>query len=155
MPDAVILVDALASRKIERVGTTIQLADTGIAPGSGVGNKRMELNSASLGRPVVAIGVPTVVDAATMANDVINQVIDGLTKTAPKDSGFYSMLKNMGEDDRYKMIWDSMEPWARNMIVTPREVDEIIDNMSKTIANSINMALHKSISIEQLDRFLN
>ena len=75
-PDVIIAIDALASRKMERVSTTIQLSNTGISPGSGVGNKRMGLNEKLLGVPVIAVGVPTVVDAATMANDTIDLVID-------------------------------------------------------------------------------
>ena len=91
-PDILIAIDALASRKMERVNTTIQIADTGIAPGSGVGNKRMELSQKTLGIPVIAIGVPTVVDAATMANDTIDLVIDSMIEQAGQGTDFYNML---------------------------------------------------------------
>ncbi|HBQ64911.1 MAG TPA: GPR endopeptidase [Clostridiales bacterium] len=154
LPDAVILVDALASRRIDRIGATIQLADTGIAPGSGVGNKRMELSRQSLGIPVVAIGVPTVVDAATMANDIIDIVAEALHQQAGGDQNLYGMLKTMDNEDRYRVIRESMQPWARDLVVTPKEVDEIIDTLSRILANSINMALHQSISVQQLDHFL-
>ena len=83
-PDYVIAIDALASRKLERVNTTIQIADTGISPGSGVGNRRMELSRDTLGIPVLAIGVPTVVDAATMANDTIDMVLDSMIEQYPQ-----------------------------------------------------------------------
>ncbi len=87
-PDAVICIDALASRKLERISTTIQIADTGISPGSGVGNKRLELSESTLGIPVIAIGVPTVVDAATMASDTIDLVIDSMINMSREGSDF-------------------------------------------------------------------
>ena len=83
-PDLVIAVDALAARKTERINTTIQMSDTGISPGSGVGNKRMVLNEKTLGIPVIAIGVPTVVDAATLINDTMDKVLNEMTEKSKK-----------------------------------------------------------------------
>ena len=94
-PDLVVAVDALASRKMERIHTTIQIATTGIQPGSGVGNARLELSEKTLGIPVFAIGVPTVVDAATLASDTIGLVVEHLMDQTSKDSKFYSLLREL------------------------------------------------------------
>ena len=157
-PDVLICIDALASRKLDRVNTTIQLADTGIVPGSGVGNKRMELSKKTLGIPVIAIGVPTVVDAATIANDAIDLVLDSMIEQAGQngqDSQFYVTLKNMNRDEKYAMIKQLMEPYVGNLIVTPKEVDEVIDRIAKVIANGLNMSLHESVGMMNVERFLN
>lgn len=153
-PDLVIAIDSLASRKMERISTTIQLADTGINPGSGVGNNRKELSRESLGVPVVAIGVPMVVDAATMASDTIDLVIDSLMDQSKKDSEFYHMLKDMNKEDKYKLINEVLTPFIGNMMVTPKEIDRLITDISKIIANGLNVALHPSIEMDDIDRFL-
>lgn len=154
-PDLVIAIDALASRKMERISTTIQLADTGINPGSGVGNNRKELSFESLGVPVVAIGVPTVVDAATMANDAIDMVVDSLINQSPKNGEFYNMLKNMDKTEKYKLINEVIYPYIGNLMVTPKEIDRLIDDIAIVIANGLNYALHPSIKQEDIDRYLN
>lgn len=153
-PDALIAIDALASRKMERVSTTIQIADTGIAPGSGVGNKRMELSKATLGIPVIAIGVPTVVDAATMANDTIDLVIDNMIKQASQGSEFYNMLKSIDSSEKYQLIQEVLAPYIGNMIVTPKEIDEIIEKISKVVANGLNIALHQGITLNDVNRYV-
>ncbi len=154
-PDAIIAIDALASRKMERVSTTIQLADTGIAPGSGVGNKRMELSKATLGIPVIAIGVPTVVDAATMANDTIDLVMDSLIKETTQGTEFYNMLKNIDRDEKQQLIQQVLNPYIGNLIVTPKEIDNIIEKISKVIANGLNIALHQGITLQDVNRYVN
>lgn len=153
-PKLVIAIDALASRKMGRVSTTIQLCDTGIAPGAGVGNKRMELNEQSLGVPVIGIGVPTVVDAATMANDTIDLVLDSLIKQADKGTDFYTMLKGLDRDTKYGLIQEVLDPYIGNLIVTPKEVDDIIERISKVIANGLNIALHKGITLQDVNRYV-
>lgn len=153
-PDVIIAVDALASRKMERVSTTIQIADTGIAPGSGVGNKRMELSKQTLGIPVIAIGVPTVVDAATMANDTIDLVLDSMIKQATQGSEFYNMLKNIDRNDKYALIQEVLKPYVGNLIVTPKEIDDVIDKVSKVIANGLNIALHQGITLDDVNRYV-
>ena len=153
-PAMIIAIDALASRKMERVSTTIQIADTGIAPGSGVGNKRMELSKNTLGVPVIAIGVPTVVDAATMANDTIDLVIDDMIKQAPQDSDFYNMLKDIDRNEKYELIQEVLEPYVGNLIVTPKEVDDIIGRISNIVANGVNIALHKGITLQDVNRYV-
>lgn len=153
-PDLIIAIDALASRKMDRVSTTIQIADTGITPGSGVGNKRMELSKSTLGVPVIAIGVPTVVDAATMANDTIDLVLDNMVKEAPRGSEFYKMLSSIDRDEKYQMIKEVLSPYVGNMIVTPKEIDDIISRISRVIANGLNIALHQGITLQDVNRYV-
>ena len=129
-PDQVIVVDALASRKLARICRTVQIADTGIVPGSGVGNARNAINRETLGVPVIAIGVPTVVDAATLAADLAEQA--GIKNVAPEDLNQYG-----GE-----------------MIVTPKEIDNNVSDISKLVGFGINLALHKGLGIEDINMFL-
>ncbi len=138
---------------MERINTTIQIADTGISPGSGVGNKRMELSRATLGVPVLAIGVPTVVDAATMANDTIDLVIDHLKEQTQKDSGFYQMLKSIDREEKYSLIKQAQGSEFIDLVVTPKEIDETIEDVAEIIANAINIALHDSITIQDLNKY--
>jgi len=153
-PDVIIAIDALASRKMERVSSTIQLADTGIAPGSGVGNKRTELSKATLGIPVIAIGVPTVVDAATMANDTIDLVLDSMIKQSPQGSEFYQMLESIDRNEKYQLIQQVLNPYVGNLIVTPKEIDDVIDRVSKVVANGLNIALHQGITLDDVNRYV-
>lgn len=153
-PSLVIAIDALASRKMNRINTTIQIADTGISPGSGVGNKRAELSRKTMGVDVIAIGVPTVVDAATMANDTIELVIDSLLSHSPEGTDFYQMLKNLDQSDKYNLIKEVLEPYGGNLVVTPKEMDDVIERVSKVVANGINLALHKNIGFNDIDRYL-
>lgn len=145
-PSLVIAVDALCSRKVERINTTIQFSDTGITPGAGVGNKRKAINHETLGVPVIAIGVPTVVDAATIAGDAMVQVFE---KTDEKNA-----LTRLGEHERYDFIKETITPAFGNFIVAPKEVDTIIDDISKVIANSINISLHEGITLKDIDRYV-
>lgn len=153
-PALVIAVDALASRSMSRVNASIQLANTGIAPGSGVGNKRAALTREALGVPVIAIGVPTVVDAATMASDVLDLVMDSMMKQAGQGSEFYKMLSQIDREEKYQMIVEILEPYSGNLVVTPKDTDEIVEYLSKLVANGINMALHENIGPKDVDRFL-
>lgn len=140
-PDVIIAIDALASRSIERVSTTIQLSDTGIIPGSGIGNSRNGITCETMGVPVIAIGVPTVVDAATVANDSIELLTETVRSTEGEDSKLYGALKAIDGEGRHSLIKEILKPFVGNLIVTPKEVDEIIDNVSAIIADSINYAL--------------
>lgn len=153
-PDLIIVIDALASRKMERVASTIQIGDTGINPGSGVGNRRMELTKATLGVPVIAIGVPMVVDAATMSNDTIDFMLDNLIEQSPKNSGFYNILKTFDKEEKYKMINEILKPYIGNLMVTPKEIDSLIEDISKIIANGINISLHQSIELKDINRYV-
>ncbi|MCG8540574.1 MAG: GPR endopeptidase [Clostridia bacterium] len=154
-PDLVLAIDALASRKMERVSTTIQISTTGISPGSGVGNSRKQLDEKTLGIPVVAIGVPTVVDAATMTNDTIGMVVKALKSHSEKDSQFFKLLDNMKEEEKYELIKEVLEPYGANVIVTTKGIDKIITDISQIIANGINIALHPGIDLKDVNRYLN
>jgi len=125
-PAAVIVVDALAARSLSRVCTTIQVADTGIIPGSGVGNRRMALNRETMGVPVISIGVPTVVDAATLALDLLRESGGQLPETLSGGSLF----------------------------VTPKDVDARVRDLSKLLGYGVNMALQPGLSVEDVDALL-
>ncbi len=153
-PNLVICIDALASRKLERVNSTIQIGTSGISPGSGVGNKRMEISEKTLGIPVIAIGVPTVVDAATMANDTIDLVLDEMIKVSKEGSSFYNMLKTVDKNEKQKMIEEILVPYSENVMVTPKDVDIIIEALAKIIANGINIALQPALTIEDINKYL-
>lgn len=138
-PKLLIVIDALASRSIERISSTVQIADTGIVPGAGVGNKRKELTIETLGIPVIAIGVPTVVEAATIAADSLDLFIQKLQEEAHSND----FLNHLQEEDKYQMIKDVLQPAEYNFIVTPKEIDDLIENMSSVVARGINFATQK------------
>lgn len=143
-PDIVIAIDSLASSSMHRIGNTIQLSDTGITPGAGVRNKREGLNYESLNVPVIALGVPTVVDFVTLTNEAIDKMID---KTANEIEEFEDVdndqLKNivgfLNQKTRYDMVANLLN--SDSYIFTPKEVDELIDVTSSIIGKSINLAL--------------
>ena len=141
-PDRVVAIDALASRKIDRVNATIQISTGGIAPGGGVGNKRKALDKSYLGVDVIAIGVPTVVDAATLTIDVLDLAIDNLMEASEESSEFYKMLKKLKEEEKYQLIKDSLDPYDKNLIVTPKDIDETIENLAIIISEGLNRSLH-------------
>lgn len=138
-PNLIIAIDALASRKMERVSTTIQISDTGITPGSGIGNKRNAIDKETLGIPVIALGVPTVVDAATIANDTLELMIGKLKE---EKSEIADAIEKMENDNKYSYIKEVLSPEELNYIVTPSAIDEIITNVSKVLASGINTALN-------------
>jgi spore protease len=114
----------------------------------------MELSKTTLDVPVIAIGVPTVVDAATMANDTIDLVIDNLIKEAKEDVVFYNMLKNIDRNEKYQLIQEVLQPYVGNLVVTPKEIDDAVDRISKVIANGLNIALHQGITLNDVNRYL-
>src|SRR5690625_1474506 len=174
-PSFVIVIDALASRSIERINETIQLTDTGIHPGSGVGNKRKEISKETLNIPVFAIGVPTVVDAVTITSDTIDFLLkhfgrewkekdrpakslapSGLSFGAKqyteddlpdlkKRETFLGMIGTLQEDDKRTLIQEVLTPIGHNLIVTPKEVDSFMEDMAHLIAHGINSALHEKV----------
>ena len=127
-PTALIVVDALASRGVERLGCTLQISDTGIAPGAGVGNHRMRISEDTLGVPVIALGIPTVVDAATLVCDLLSA----------------------DDEKKYRELSESVSPGGRSMVVTPREIDLLIDRAAHLLSLSINISLHPDIEVEDL-----
>lgn len=177
-PDFVIAIDALASRSIERVNETIQLSDSGIHPGSGVGNKRKELSKDTLGVPVLAIGVPTVVNAVTITSDTIDFLLkhfgrewnekDRPSKSlAPaglsfgdkkfneddlpdeeKRNTFLGIVGTLSEEEKRKLITEVLTPIGHNLMVTPKEVDSFMIDMANVIANGVNAALHENVDVD-------
>ena len=136
-PKLLIVIDALASRSIERISSTIQISDTGIVPGAGVGNTRQEISQGSLGIPVVAIGIPTVVELATLVSDGIDIFIDRLQEKA--ESNEY--LNKLQQEDKYEEVKEALNVGEYNMIVTPKEIDDLIENMKDVVARGINFAV--------------
>lgn len=154
-PDLVVCVDALGSRRLERVNRTIQIGDTGISPGAGVGNHRMQINEESLGVKVLAVGVPTVVDAATIANDTIDLFLDELISKAESGKDFYNMLKSVDKTEKNSLIREILNPFVGDLMVTPKDVDSVIDSLSKIIANGINIAVQPNMDMEEINKFMN
>ncbi|MEA5057506.1 MAG: GPR endopeptidase [Anaerotignum propionicum] len=152
-PTLLIAIDALAARRSSRINATIQMSDTGVAPGAGVGNKRMMLSQETLGIPVIAIGVPTVVDAATLVNDTMDRILASMIEQTKKGTDFYRMLQDLEEEEKYTMITEILDPYTENMFVTPKEVDAVIDRLSNIIANGINIALHPGITMEDISKY--
>lgn len=139
-PDFVIVVDALAARNTKRLNRTIQVTDTGINPGSGVGNHRHGLNEKSLGVPVVAIGIPTVVDAATIVNDTMSTLLTALSQNEEwKRIG--NSIEELNDAEKYELIRELLSPGLNIMFVTPKDIDESVKRLSFTISEGINMAL--------------
>lgn len=136
-PKLVIVIDALASRSIERISSTVQLSDTGIVPGAGVGNTRSEISKKTLGVPVVAIGIPTVVETAVLVNDCLDLFIEKLQNEA-KSNDYLNQLK---ENDNYEEIKEALIPSDYNLIVTPKEIDDLVENMKEIVASGINNAM--------------
>lgn len=153
-PDVVIAIDALASRATSRINATIQMTNTGISPGSGLedASRPLSLNEAVLGVPVLAIGVPTVVDAATLINDSLEAMIVDLKDLAPQDGAFYDMLQALGVENRYPLIRDLLAEQT-DLFVTPREVDIVLDRLSQTIAHGLNLALHPGINVQDVELY--
>ena len=154
-PDVVICIDALAARRVERVNTTIQIGDTGISPGAGVGNNRKQINEDNLGVKVIAIGVPTVVDAVTIANDTIDMVVDSLMNNASSGNDFYKMLGSLDKNEKSSLIREVLSSKSLGeMIVTPKDIDLIINSLAKIISNGINMAVQPNMDMEDINKFM-
>ena len=136
-PKLIIVIDALASRSIERISSTIQISDTGIVPGAGVGNTRAEISIKTLGIPVIAIGIPTVVETAVLVNDSLDLFITKLQEEE-KSNDYLNQLK---AEDNYEEIREALDPNDYNLIVTPKEIDELIENMATVVSGGINNAV--------------
>lgn len=171
-PDFIIVIDALASSSMDRVNKTIQMTDSGIHPGSGVYNNRKELSYETLGIPVISIGVPTVIEAFVLVSDTIKYLFKHFSynkenfmknKLVPVTLRNYlehedklteeeksKLLGEIGvlkEEEIRELIFEVLTPIGYNMMVTPKEVDFVIDKTSEVLANSINKALHKNFDI--------
>lgn len=152
-PDCIIAIDALAARSVKRINATIQLTDTGISPGAGIGNKRKQLNEETIGCPVIAIGVPTVIDTATLVNDTLDKLVQGMLQNAPDDA-FYNMLKDVSEQEKYEMFKEILIPQMGNLFVTAKDIDEIMDYLGRIIFNSINIAVHPGMDLTDINKYV-
>ncbi len=172
-PDFLIIIDSLAALSINRVNKVIQLTNTGIHPGSGIGNSRKEISYDILKIPVIAIGVPTVVESATIVNDTINYLFKHLSYiknnydknklTITKLDNYQKKIENnnlnseekkqvlgligeLAEEDKKALILEVLNSLNYNLMVTPKEIDYVIEKLSDLIASSINNALHRQIT---------
>ena len=172
-PDFLIVIDSLASMSIDRINKTIQITDTGIHPGSGVGNNRKELNFNTLGIPVIAVGVPTVVESSTIVVDTIDYLfkhisyiknnyqinklvfnhssdyIDKIKKLDLSDEEkkeVSGMLGELDDESKRQLINEVLTSLNYNLIVTPKEIDFVIDSLSDIISGAINNSLHKEVN---------
>lgn len=172
-PSFLIVIDSLASSSIDRVNKTIQITDTGIHPGSGVGNSRKEISFETIGIPVIAIGVPTVVDATVIVSDTINYMTkhyvfnkkfqnNPMSKLTLSSNVNYlkkdisvsledkkellGLLGNFNEEEIKSLIYEVLNPIGYNLMVTPKEIDFIIEKLGDIIGNGINRTLHKNIN---------
>ena len=167
-PDYLIVIDSLASKSIERLNKTIQITDTGIHPGSGIGNKRKEISFETIGVPVIAIGVPTVVDATVIVSDTINFIYKNYVfnkeyMNSPKSKltfnninylnqkinenkedkeALLGMVGTLTEEELQTLLYEVLNPIGYNLMVTPKEIDFIIKKLSIIIGNSINNSIH-------------
>ncbi|OKP78433.1 GPR endopeptidase [Paenibacillus helianthi] len=147
-PDVIIAIDALASRSLERINTTIQIADIGIHPGSGIGNKRRGLTKEILGIPCIAIGVPTVCYASTIVNNVLEMMSRHFGQVgagAAHTKEIMGMLDDISEQERLSLVKEVLEPLGHDLIVTPKEIDEFIEEIANIVASGLNAALHEAV----------
>ena len=172
-PDFIIIIDALASSSIDRLNKTIQITSSGITPGSGVGNNREEISSDTMKVPVIAIGIPTVVDATTIVNDTFNYLVKQISykidninnkklKLVPeRNQNYKDHNKNLSKEEKEKLlgmlgtltesefknlIYEVLIPINENLIVTPKEVDFLIEILSLLLSSGINKTLHKQFN---------
>lgn len=137
-PDFIIAIDALAARSSKRLNRTIQIADTGINPGSGVGNHRNAITEETVGVPVLSIGVPTVVDAATIVNDTMENFIAALEESESL-KGVGVVMQGYTAGEKYELVKELISPHLNGLFVTPKDIDETVKRISYTISESLNM----------------
>ncbi|MDK2821073.1 MAG: spore protease [Clostridia bacterium] len=134
-PKAIIAIDALSAADLHRVGSSIQINDTGINPGSGVGNQRMGINQNTMGIPVIAIGIPTVVNAGIIIYQALNQLKQNLPQANLQFNR--NIIQNLTQN--------VLSPFGGNLTVTPKEIDELIHNLAWVIGNALNRSLHSNL----------
>ena len=137
-PDMIIVIDALAARSTRRLNRTIQISDAGIHPGAGVGNHRSEITKDTMGVPVLAIGVPTVVDAATIVNDTMENFIAAL-ETSETLKGVGVVLQGYNSAEKYELVKELIAPHLNGMFVTPKDIDDTVRRISYTISEALNI----------------
>ena len=139
-PELVLVIDALAARSTKRLNRTIQITDTGINPGSGVGNHRNAITRETVGVPVIAIGVPTVVDAATIVNDTMENLIAAL-ESSETLRGVGVVLQGYNAAEKYELVKELISPHLNGLFVTPKDIDETVKRISFTISEALNAFL--------------
>ncbi|MFD0672131.1 GPR endopeptidase [Cohnella sp. GCM10027633] len=149
-PDLVIAIDALASKALERVNTTIQIADTGIHPGSGIGNKRKGLTKDILGVPCIGIGVPTVVYASTIVNSAMDLVFGHMKQHSPNTGQMFGAFGSMAEQERLQLVKEVLQPIGHDLLVTPKEIDKFMEDIANIIASGLNAALHEAVDTDNV-----
>lgn len=149
-PNLIIVIDSLAAASVERIATTIQMSDTGIRPGSGLGNKRAGINHDSMGVRVIAIGVPTVVHAGIIASEALNSFLNEVEE----NSVVKSLTKDLNPIVMDQIMNNVMEPYSGNLVVTPKEIDDLIKNTALIIADGLNQALHPAVNPEDFAMYL-
>ena len=137
-PDMILVIDALAARSSKRLNRTIQISDAGIHPGAGVGNHRSVITKETMGIPVIAIGVPTVVDAATIVNDTMENFIAAL-ETSENLKGVGVVLQGYNSAEKYELVKELIAPHLNGMFVTPKDIDETIRRISYTVSEALNL----------------
>ncbi|MDI3522158.1 MAG: spore protease [Bacillota bacterium] len=150
-PDLVVAIDALAARSLERVCTTVQLSDSGIHPGSGVGNKRLGLTAESLGTRVIAVGVPTVVHATTLASDALDLMLGTLSRA---DGGGAKLAEAFTPAERQKLVRELLPDHWEDLFITPKEIDALIADTARVLASGLNAALHPRVTAAEGERYL-
>ncbi len=154
-PDMVIAIDSLASRSLERVHTTIQMADTGIQPGSGIGNKRKALNRETLGVPVIAVGVPTVVFASTIVNNCMEMMKRHFQRNAQNSKQLLGSLHELAQEERLAVFKEVLQPLGNDLLVTPKDIDQFMSDIGQLIADGMNDALHEQGDELPFTKYLN
>ena len=137
-PVLIMVIDALAARSTKRLNRTIQISDAGIHPGAGVGNHRSEITKDTMGIPVIAIGVPTVVNAATIVNDTMENFITAL-ETSETLKGVGVVLQGYNSAEKYELVKELIAPHLNGMFVTPKDIDDTVRRISYTISEAMNM----------------
>ncbi|WP_326908532.1 GPR endopeptidase [Sedimentibacter sp. MB31-C6] len=147
-PTVIIIIDALASRKMRRLCSVVQITDAGIEPGSGIGNMQGSLNKDTVGTKVIAIGIPTVVDTATIVNDTIEMMEETLKDKTDDVGQIMGILSDLEYNEKHMFIKEILSPMYGESIVTPSGVDELIDNLSDLLSESINRAVHPGYELK-------
>ena len=144
-PEVIVVIDALAARNSKRLNRTIQIADTGIHPGSGVGNHRNAITKDTVGIPVIAIGVPTVVDAATIVNDTMENLLLAL-ETSETLKGVGVVMQGYSATEKYELVKELISPNLNGLYVTPKDIDETIQRISYTISEALNYLFSRELT---------
>jgi spore protease len=150
-PDLVIAIDALAARSTSRLASTIQISNTGIYPGSGLGKKRTGITKEDMGVPVIALGVPTVVNSVTIVSDTIDKIMsnDSLANTEMNNR-----LRKINENQKKQVIHEILQPYLGDLVMAPKGIDRLIRDVAKVVAGGLNVSLHPDITEDNLSLYL-